>query len=342
MPKVELNAEKLDESRKQRVRDNVGLVATHLSQNVRGLSGRSHPEAWDELFQEGCMGLIRAAREFDERRGIPFAAFALPRIHRAVSRALHGKGAVVRSTRRGGPFAGAQDRHNPFSRTESLSTQRIEFASLKARPSADPGEESGDTVGARLRRKYERAVQTAATTMGASSAPLGDRRKLIRLIVHGRLLVPDEPSRSSLRGIAEKTDSSFGRVVDCERRLVAAIRGVLDADPEFARLRALAGTNPAGAELVVDREVDRELAHAVADAFVARFREASRKDRGRMIAELLDVHGGDLVPWIRERFSTMPEEKREMIVRRTLRAAKVTPSVTEDTGSACSTDTEDP
>jgi len=303
--------------------------------------GRSRPEAWDELFQEGCLGLIRAAREFDERRGIPFAAFALPRIHRAVSRALHGKGAVIGPLRKRGRFASAKDRHNPFSETSSLGTQQSERLSLKAWKSVDPGEASGDTVGARLRRKYDRAVQAAATAIGASAPALGDRRRLIRLITRDRLLVPDEASRSSLRAIADKTKSSFGRVVDCERRLVAAVRTELEADPEFVRLRKLAGTNLAGAELVVDQDVDRELAHAAADTFVARFREASRKDRARMIAELLDVHGGDLVPWIRDRFSIMPDEKREIVVRRTLRAAAVPSSVTEDKGSACSTGTED-
>lgn len=344
MPKVDRNAEKLDESRKQRVRDNMGLVATHLSRNVRGLSGRGRPEAWDELFQEGCLGLIRAAKEFDERRGIPFAAFALPRIHRAVSKALHGKGAVIDPLRKRGRFAGAQDRHNPFSRTESLSALRTERMSLKSRRPPDagahPGDEAGDTVGARLRRKHDRAVQAAATAIGASAPALGDRRKIIRLITRDRLLVPDEASRSSLRAIADKTKSSFGRVVDCERRLVAAVRTELENDPEFVRLRRLAGTSVAGAELLVDQDVDRELAHAAADTFVARFREASRKDRARMIAELLDVHGGDLVPWIRGRFSTMPDEKRELIVRRTLRVPAETPRVTVDKGPACSTGTE--
>ena len=121
---------------------------------------------------------------------------------------------------------------------------------------------------------------------------------------------------------------------------MAATRTLLDADAEFVRLRGLAGANPAGAELVVDADVDRELAHAAADAFVARFHRAGRKDRGRLIAELLGVYGGDLVPWIRERFSTMPEAKRDLVVRRTLRVNAVPPSVTEDKDSACSPDRE--
>jgi DNA-directed RNA polymerase specialized sigma24 family protein len=324
----------LDESRRALVRDNVGLVGTHLRQHVRGIGGRRGAQTWEELFQEGCLGLIRAAADYDERRGIAFAAFALPRIHRAVSSALQ-RGAVVRSARTGGRSAGGEDRHNPYPEVSSLSAQQADRLSARARKPPDPGEESGDTVGARLRRKYERAVKSATTSMTAAASADGSRRKLIRLVAGDRLLVPEETSRTSLRAIAEKTRSSFGRVADCERRLASTIKAALDADPEFVCLRQLAGDDVAGAELVVDREVDRELAHAVADAFVARFRAVNRKDRGRMIAELLDVRCGELVPWIRGRFSTMPDEKRELVVRRALRVGGVPRDVTEDRDPAC-------
>lgn len=331
--------EELDESRRALVRDNVGLVATHLKQKVRGLGGRRGAETWEELFQEGCLGLIRAAADYDERRNIPFAAFALPRIHRAVSSALERGAAGVHARKR---TVQGRDRHNPFPEVSSLSAQQAERMSVRTRKTSDPGEESGDTVGARLRRKYERAVESATTSMSAAAGADRDRRRLVRLIAADRLLVPDENSRTSLRAIAGKARSSFGRVVECERRLASAIKAALEADPEFVRLRQLAAGDVAGAALVVDRDVDRELAHTVADAFVVRFRAAGRKDRGRMIAELLDVRGGELVPWIRERFSMMPDEKRELVVRRLLRGSGVPRNVTKDMDPAYQTGTAGP
>jgi len=84
---LQLSKAMTDEQRRL-VRDNVGLVAVHLRRNVVNLLHPNWKGEWDELFQEGCMGLIRAATAFRAERGIPFAAFALPRIHNAVSRAM--------------------------------------------------------------------------------------------------------------------------------------------------------------------------------------------------------------------------------------------------------------
>jgi hypothetical protein len=85
----------LTPEQKRLVRENIGLVGVHLK---KGLGGKVH---WhraghlDDLFQEGCLGLMRAAQAFDPARGIPFAAFALARIHAAVSRAIRTQFDVV-------------------------------------------------------------------------------------------------------------------------------------------------------------------------------------------------------------------------------------------------------
>src|SRR3990172_3464145 len=78
----------LTDEQRRLVRDNVGLVAVHLRRNVANLIHPKREREWEDLFQEGCLGLIRAATAFRAERGIPFAAFALPRIHNAVSRAI--------------------------------------------------------------------------------------------------------------------------------------------------------------------------------------------------------------------------------------------------------------
>ncbi len=65
----------------------MGLVAVHLRRYVANLGEPRRDREWEDLFQEGCIGLIRATVRFRPERGITFAAFALPRIHNAVSKA---------------------------------------------------------------------------------------------------------------------------------------------------------------------------------------------------------------------------------------------------------------
>lgn len=315
----------LDENQRTLVRENVGLVGTHLRRNVPRLRDPRGRGEWEELFQEGCMGLIRAATEFDAKRGIPFAAFAFPRIHKAVSGALADR-SLVRTPQGRKRATDGDDRHNPFIKTVSLSDKQADLLSSRKRAVGEVAERedaSGDTIGARLRRKYERAIRSAAES--ATRAGRGDRSLLVDLILKERLLVPDEHSRRSLRSIAEQTTSSFGRVMDCEKKILSGAREALEADAEFEHLRRLAAGQASGAESPVDACVERELAAAAADDFVARFRNADRNDRGRMIAELLDFPADEAASWIRQRFSLLTEESREEVVRRTFRADPTVP-----------------
>ena len=85
----------LTDEQRRLVRENIGLVSVHLRRYVGNLAFPRRDREWDDLFQEGCLGLIQAAAAFRQERGIPFAAFALARIHNAVSRALHCKFSTV-------------------------------------------------------------------------------------------------------------------------------------------------------------------------------------------------------------------------------------------------------
>lgn len=56
----------------QTVRENIGLVhacAKHFK--GRGIE-------YDDLFQAGCLGLVKAAGNFDESRGVRFSTYAVP------------------------------------------------------------------------------------------------------------------------------------------------------------------------------------------------------------------------------------------------------------------------
>ena len=88
--------EPLTEEQRRLVRENIGLVGVHLRRHLADLAVPRRDREGDDLFQEGCLGLVQAARRFDPEGGIAFPAYALPRIHKAVSKALYRKFATVR------------------------------------------------------------------------------------------------------------------------------------------------------------------------------------------------------------------------------------------------------
>ncbi len=74
--------------RNQLVSDNIGLVHSCC----RRFSGRGIE--YDDLFQAGCLGLIRAAEGFDNDRGIMFSTYAFPAILGEIRRLFRDGGAV--------------------------------------------------------------------------------------------------------------------------------------------------------------------------------------------------------------------------------------------------------
>ena len=57
---------------KRAVEENIGLV--HLC--ARRFSGKGIE--YDDLFQAGCVGLVKAAENFDTERGVKFSTYAVP------------------------------------------------------------------------------------------------------------------------------------------------------------------------------------------------------------------------------------------------------------------------
>jgi hypothetical protein len=331
-----------DEQRRL-VRDNVGLVAVHLRRNVVNLHPKWERE-WDELFQEGCLGLIRAAIAYRAERGIPFAAFALPRIHNAVSRAIQTKFNTIyvppkrpphneassigvrRDEEARGPkvFALSFDRMDrvgvcPDSPSPDLSPRRGRGViggsrtAYRQHPDAQPAHHP--TVGERLREKYERAVKESAQTVSSRASTRGDRERLVRALVEERFLVPEESSRRPLRHIARDTRSSYGRVADCDRQLNEEIRRTLEADPEFHALQKLSKADPVGGQLSIDENLERRLAGITAAEFTRRFAAAKRDVRASMLQSLLELSPGDLEEIVQTRVATLPTDARERLLR---------------------------
>lgn len=75
-------------SREKMISDNLGLV--HSCAN----RFRNKGVEYDDLFQAGCVGLIKAADGFDESRGFAFSTYAVPVILGEIRRIFRDGGAI--------------------------------------------------------------------------------------------------------------------------------------------------------------------------------------------------------------------------------------------------------
>ena len=68
---------------------NIGLVGVHLRNRVPTPRQPTRQREYEDLFQEGCVALARAASSYDASQHGSFAAYALPRIRGAIHAALY-------------------------------------------------------------------------------------------------------------------------------------------------------------------------------------------------------------------------------------------------------------
>jgi RNA polymerase sporulation-specific sigma factor len=76
------------EAEEQLIKDNIGLVHSAAR---RFLFGNYE---YDDLFQAGCIGLLKAARSFDTERGVMFSTYAVPVIAGEIKRYIRDDGPV--------------------------------------------------------------------------------------------------------------------------------------------------------------------------------------------------------------------------------------------------------
>ena len=75
-------------NRNKMIEDNIGLVHSI----AKRFSGRG--EEYDDLYQAGCVGLIKAVDNFDESKGFLFSTYAVPVIMGEIRRLFRDGGAV--------------------------------------------------------------------------------------------------------------------------------------------------------------------------------------------------------------------------------------------------------
>lgn len=76
------------EKREKMISDNVGLVHSIAHR----FTGRG--VEYDDLFQSGCVGLIKAVDRFDETKGFAFSTYAVPVIMGEIKRIFRDGGAI--------------------------------------------------------------------------------------------------------------------------------------------------------------------------------------------------------------------------------------------------------
>lgn len=74
--------------RDKMIEDNIGLVHS-IANRFKGRGVE-----YDDLFQSGCVGLIKAVDNFDESRGFAFSTYAVPVIMGEIKRVFRDGGAV--------------------------------------------------------------------------------------------------------------------------------------------------------------------------------------------------------------------------------------------------------
>jgi hypothetical protein len=177
------------------------------------------------------------------------------------------------------------------------------------------GEETaGETVGDRIRDKYDRVVREVGNKLSVRATPRGDRKTLLEMLRNDRFLVPDSEARLTLREIARRTKSSYARVAQCDKNYADAVRQRLDGDPEFHALKREARRNPRGADVTIDAQLDASLAEASADEFVRRYRGLDSPTRARMLTQLLDASSEESEPFLQRCVQSLDCRDRERLL----------------------------
>ncbi|MFQ5495369.1 MAG: sigma factor [Phycisphaerae bacterium] len=285
----------LSEPQQRLVSANIGLVGVHLKRRVFGTGRRSFERDWDDLFQAGCLGLIAAAQAWRADGGIPFAAFAITRIQRAVGLALAfeepGRG-TRRPRARGHNDESARDHPRTTRRSWDASVDAYVQTRRARRPRGhDPGGPGLETVGERLHGKYERAVYRAGRLVSARSRRRSARGRLVDVLIEERLRVADDEWKTAQREVARRTGASGTGVARCERQLTAAARQLLELDAEFVELVRLVRHHPGGTERGIDGPLESHLAQTCAVAFIERFGRTDGDARGAMLRALGEAAG---------------------------------------------------
>ncbi|QAA75945.1 MAG: RNA polymerase sigma factor RpoD [Candidatus Bipolaricaulis sibiricus] len=202
-------------AREQLIMANQGLIWHVLRTEFRGFI-----YLWDDLFQEGQVGLIKAVDRFDWRRGCKFSSYAVWWIRREIQLAL------------GRWWTGAA--RIPESRLKELRAFNLATQKLADRLSRPPTpEEIAGELGVPLDNVYDLLKMMVAGRRLVSLEALEERG---RSVMH---LVADESLPDAEEGLEPRLRHSLRRVIGVslteKQRQVICLRYGLDLDGEPLR-----------------------------------------------------------------------------------------------------------
>jgi len=235
------------------------LVHLHLRRQP-GVARRGRADRdVDDLFQEGALAMLRSLRGYESQRHGSFAAYAMARIHHAISQCLYEQEGGIRvpmSTQRR-RRRGDADRHDPGPPREVAASSRSEagdsnVASSRCRPAA-AGDEA-PRLSHLARERFEQMARDVATDMSEGPAARGRRDDLVRHCLEERWLVGQPECRTSLRELARRAGCSLGRVTHCEAEFRRRLERRIAVDERSRWLLEQAAEHPEGFRRAMERD----------------------------------------------------------------------------------------
>lgn len=268
------------------VRDNIGLVGVHLRRRVPIPRQPMRQREYDDLFQVGSLALVKAAMSYVPERHGEFGAYALPRIRRAIHKALYELFATIRVPVRALKQSKARSPNHrpPHERMMKPAGELLALSSTTPFTSGDQDERIRHAI----RRRLERLVRIALEEAGHFAWRQRDPVPILTRIAQERFLIPREEDRTPLRAIARAFGISSGRASAYEQRLLGLVCELARRDPRLPILLQFAWDDPAGLDGVLDAERRRQLSRAEADAFAVAFERMGRQEQAETLYRLVE------------------------------------------------------
>jgi RNA polymerase sigma factor (sigma-70 family) len=277
---------KLTPEQQELVRRNVGLVGVHLRTRVPTPRYPMRQREYDDLFQQGCLALVRAAARYRPDRDGTFQSYAIPRIRGTIHNGLFDLFTVVHVPAR----AIHDDSQNLTGATRRPPGNVQEMtANIEGKMVTEQAGDSGlETIRHAVHRRFELAVRHTLDQMRAKVWRHRDPTAIMVRIAEERLLISDERYRTPLRRIAREAGISSGRSCDYENNLVKAVQAQLERDPQVSLLIEMAREEGAGWDAPLDTQRRQRLIQAEIHEFEERFMALEPPARARIIYSLIE------------------------------------------------------
>jgi len=275
----------LTHSQQQLVNQHIGLIRLHLRNRVPTPQEPQRNREYEDLFQEGCVALVRAASRYQPDRHGSFPTYALPRIRGAIHAALTEKFSMVHVPTRARLAAAHSKEAEPGWPTVF---EGLDDALQIASPTKSCTLESQGTIRHALRQRYEMATRHALADLQSRTWPRRDPSPIMARIAAEHLFIAEESQRTPLRQIARECNISSGRIGDYTQKLKEVMKQHFQADAQVPLLIRFAREDSDGFDGILESQRQEEILQAELDDFESRFAELSTPARAELTYRLIE------------------------------------------------------